>query len=186
MIYRVFAAVALIVVVVATIVLGGQQNEITATTTIEQPPHDVGYAARKATLVETGPDGNPLYTLIAQIIRQLPKEGVVELEQVQLGFHDTSGNQWNARAQHGELGQDSGKVELSGDVQVAGVLPGMQQPATITTDRLSFDTHTQVVSTDDPVTILWSGHQLESRGLLANLKDQRLRLESAVHGIFKP
>ena len=52
------------------------------------------------------------------------------LQQVQLGFRDTSGDEWTARAAHGELvAQDSGVVQLAGNVQVAGTLPGSGETA---------------------------------------------------------
>ena len=66
------------------------------------------------------------------------------------------------------------------------VLPGSQAPAEIVTQRLSFDTHAEIVSTKDAVTLAWSGHQLNAQGLLASLKERHLQLESAVHGTFSP
>jgi lipopolysaccharide export system protein LptC len=52
------------------------------------------------------------------------------------------------------------------------------------TERLDVDTLEQIVTTPAPVTVLWAGERLESRGLWANLKEQRLRLETNVHGLF--
>jgi LPS export ABC transporter protein LptC len=186
MIYRILAVVAFVAVIVGAVLLSGQQRETTTQTTVEEPTQDLGYAARKAELIETGPDGHPIYRLIADIIRQLPDRDIVDLEQVHLVFRDVNGNVWTARSERGQLGQDTGKVELTGDVHVAGVLPGTEQPADILTDRLGFDTNGQILSTQDPVTLEWSGHRLHAQGLLASLKDHRLQLESAVHGIFTP
>src|SRR4029077_2048096 len=87
------------------------------------PLHGPGYAARKARLIQTGPDGQPLYTLDAAQIQQQPNQGTVDLQQVLLGFRDTSGNAWTARADRGQLSQGSGVVQLEGDVQVVGALP---------------------------------------------------------------
>jgi lipopolysaccharide export system protein LptC len=181
MIYRVFAVLAFIVVIVGTVVLGGQQSE-TAPPTIEEPLRDPGYAARDARLIQTGPDGHPLYTLDADVIRQQPDKDTVELSQAKLGFHDTTGNLWTARGEHGEVGQNTGVVELSGSVHVAGLLPGSQQPAEITTDRLSFDTQTSIVNTRAPVTLTLPGQLIKATGLHATLKDGRVQLESRVRG----
>jgi lipopolysaccharide export system protein LptC len=186
MIYRVLAIVAFVAVIVGAVLLSGQQRETTTQTTVDEPMQGLGYAARKAELIETGPDGHPVYRLIADLIRQLPDRDIVDLEQVQLIFRDATGNQWIARSKRGEVGQNTGKVELTGDVHVAGVLPGTEQPAEILTDRLAFDSYAQILSTHDPVTLEWSGHRLNAQGLLASLKDHRLQLESAVHGIFTP
>jgi lipopolysaccharide export system protein LptC len=183
MIYRVFAVLAFIVVIVGTFVLGGQQSETTASTTIEEPLRDPGYAARSARLVQTGPDGRPLYTLEADVIRQQPDKDTVELSQAKLGYRDVNGNLWTARGERGEVGQNTGVVELSGSVHVAGLLPGSQQPAEIATDRLSFDTHTSIVNTRAPVTLTLPGQLIRATGLHATLNDGRVQLESRVRGM---
>jgi LPS export ABC transporter protein LptC len=184
MIYRILAILAFVALVVGLVVTSGQQRETAAPITVEEPLRDPGYAARKAELVQTGPDGRPLYTVDADVVRQLPNEGTVQLETVRLGFRDTKGYLWTARAQQGVVGQETGIVELSGDVHVDGTLPGTQDPAQILTNRLSYDSNAQLVSTPLPVTLIWSGHRLNARGLLASLKDNRVQLESAVHGTF--
>jgi LPS export ABC transporter protein LptC len=186
MAYRIFAVLAFLAVIVGSVLLGGQQRETTARTTIEESGGDLGYAARKAELIETGLDGRPLYKLNADLIRQRPRDAIVELEQVKMDFRDSASNQWSARADHGELGQDTGKVELAGSVRVVGTPPGSYEAAEISTDKLAVDTREQVVTTEDPVTFTWSGRQLRARGLVASLKDRRVQLESDVHGIFSP
>lgn len=186
MIYRLLAIFALVALIVGVVVLSGGQRESVAPASVEGPPHDPGYAARQARLIQTGVDGRPLYTLDAAQIQQQPDRGVVELEQVQLGFHDTSGNQWTARADRGEIAQNSGVVELDGSVKVSGVIPESGEPAAIATEHLSFDTNAQVVTTQHPVTLLVSGRELSARGLVASLKERRVQLESSVHGSFLP
>jgi LPS export ABC transporter protein LptC len=185
MMYRIFAALVIIVVIGGTIVFGGQQAENTATTVVAEP-RDPGYAARDAKLVQTGPDGHPLYTLDADVIRQQPNDDTVELEKATLGFYDANGSLWTARGEHGKVGQDTGKVELTGDVHVDGTPQGTQQAAQILTDRLAFDTNTKIASTKDPVTLTWSGQEIKARGMRATLNDGRVQLESAVRGIAVP
>ena len=185
MIYRIFAALVFIVVIGGTIVFGGQQAENTATTIVEQP-REPGYAARDARLVQTGPDGHPLYTVNADVIRQQPDGNTVELEQATLGLSDSNGTLWTARGQHGEVGQNTGIVELDGDVHVSGTPEGTQQPVEIVSNRLSFDTNSKVASTKDPVTFTWSGQQMKGTGMRATLNDGRVDLESSVHGTAVP
>lgn len=185
MTYRLLALLALAVLIVGIVVLSGTQREITPATTVG-PPRDAGYSALKARLVQTGPDGKPVYTLDAARIQQQPDQGVVNLEQVQLGFRDDSGDLWSARSERGALAQNSGIVSLEGDVHVDGVLPGTEERAEISTQHLAFDTHSQVVATRDPVTIVMTGRQLHAEGLVASLKERHVQLESAVHGSFLP
>ena len=184
MIYRLAALLALLALIVGLVLLTAPQPESVARASTDQPLHDPGYSAMQARLVQTGADGQPLYTLDAAQIQQQPNRGLVELTQVRLGFRDESGNQWTARAARGEVAQGSGVVQLDGDVHVDGILPGTQEPTEITSEHLAFDTNAQVVTTQAPVTIVMSGRELAARGLVASLKDRHVHLESAVHGAF--
>ena len=185
MTYRLVALLAVALLIVGIVALSGTQRETTSTTSVG-PAHDLGYGALKAHLVQTGADGKPVYTLDAARIQQQPDQGVVNLEQVLLGFRDDSGDMWTARAARGALAQNSGIVSLEGDVHVNGVLPGSEERAEISTQHLAFDTRSQVVATRDPVTIVMSGRQLNAEGLVASLKERHVQLESAVHGSFLP
>ena len=185
MIYRIFAVLVFIVVIGGTIFFGGQQTETAAPTVVEEQ-REPGYAARDAKLVQTGPDGHPLYTVDAEVIRQQPDDNTIELEQATLGFHDVNGALWTARGEQGQVGQDTGTVELSGNVHVNGTPQGTLQPAEIVTNRLAFDTNTKIASTQEPVTLTWSGQEIKGKGMRATLNDGRVQLESAVHGIAVP
>jgi LPS export ABC transporter protein LptC len=185
MIFRILAAVLFIAIIVGSFWLGGEQRSTTATTTVEASSADLGYSARNATLVETGADGLPVYTLNANVIRQHPGDGV-EFEEVQMSFRDTDGQTWKGRADQGELTTETGKVDLTGNVHVNGLLPGSEQMADLATERLSVDTHEDIISTAEPVTINSPGRLLKSIGLVATLKEHHLALESNVRGAFSP
>lgn len=184
MIYRLFALLTIIAVIVVSLLLSRQQSGAPTSTPIQQTPWDEGYSAENARLVQTAADGLPLYTLNAATIRQLPNEDQVQLTQVQMTFRDQNGTPWTAIADHGTLQQAEGQVALSGNVHVFGTPPQAQRPAQLTTDALSVDLHSDTVSTRARVTLLWAGAVLSSTGLIANLKDYRVQLESQVHGTF--
>jgi len=186
MIYRLGAILAFVALLVGIVVLSGGEREGAAPVTVQGAPTDPGYSAKNARLIQTGPDGQPLYTLDAQEVQQQPEQGLIDMQHVILGFRDSSGNQWTAHADHGELAQNSGIVELDGAVHVAGTVPGTGEPADITTERVAFDTNAQVVATREPVTLVMSGRKLDAQGMVANLKERHVQLESAVHGSFQP
>lgn len=186
MIYRLLPIFALVGLIIGVVVLSSPQREPAATTSVSGPLPDPGYAARNARLIQTGADGQPLYTVDAAQIQQQPGDGTVEMQQVQLGFRDPSGNAWTAHAAHGELAQGSGVVQLDGNVHVAGILPGSNEPAEMISEHLAYDTNAQTVATKDPVTLVMSGRQLNAIGLIASLKERHVQLESAVHGSFQP
>jgi len=186
MIFRVLAALLFIAVIAGSIWLGGAgQPEATSTTTVEASIVDLGYSARNAVLIETGTDGLPMYTLNAEVVRQHPSDGV-EFDQVQMSFRDATGQVWKGRADQGELATDTGKVDMTGNVQVNGVLPGSSDMADLTTEKLSVDTQENIISTAEPVAISSIHRQLRSKGLRAALKDHHLTLGSNVRGTLIP
>jgi lipopolysaccharide export system protein LptC len=145
-----------------------------------------GYAARDAVLIETASDGHPMYTLRATRIRQEPASEITTLDRVQVQFRDQAGNVWNGRADHGRVVDQASQVELTGNVVISGLAPGTQEPIEISSDRFDVDTHTEVVTTDDPVVLDWNGQLVHARGLVARLKEQRVTLKSDVHGRYVP
>lgn len=184
---RALAVVAVIALLaVAWLALNGQQNGPAAPRTAAISPPTPGYSARDAVLIETGADGRPMYTLRAAEIRQQPDSQVALLDRVQMTFHDAAGRMWQGRADHGRVLEGASQVDLSGMVAVTGQLPGSTQPAEIATDQLSIDTRSEVVSTQDPVTLDWGGQHMSARGLVARLREQRFTLESDVHGSYRP
>jgi LPS export ABC transporter protein LptC len=145
-----------------------------------------GYSAQNAVLIETAADGHPMYTLHASSIRQEPDSAITTLEQVQMQFRDPQGNIWNGRADEGRVVDQASQVELTGNVILSGLLPGTGKPAQISTDRLNVDTHTEVATTADPVVLDWNGQIVHARGMIARLRQQRVLLESDVHGRYVP
>ena len=147
MLYRTVALLAGLALIVGLVLFSGAPREAVVPNAAGAVTHDPGYAALGARLVQTGADGQPLYSLDAARISQQPDESTVHLTQVQMGFRAANGQQWTARADRGELGQDTGVVQLDGDVHVQGLLPGTQDQAQISTDHISYDTRTEVVTT---------------------------------------
>jgi LPS export ABC transporter protein LptC len=74
-------------------------------------------------------------------------------------------------------------VLLAGDVRLTG-REAAQAPAVIRTPRLRLDVDASVASTRDPVRMELARHALTGRGMRADLKSDRLHLESDVRGRF--
>lgn len=189
MMYRLLAVLAIFAVIVGTLLLDRQGPAGTESAEGPAGNADLGYAAREAQIVETGADGLPRYTLDAELIRQRAEDGVVTLETVRMQFRDANESLWHVTAERGEIRREAGLIALAGDVRVDGALPdasGAPQAVRVLTDSLQFDTDSQIVSTTAPVTLEWSGQRVSAVGMQASLKDHRVQLESAVHGIFSP
>jgi LPS export ABC transporter protein LptC len=159
---------------------------------------DPGYAARDAEVIETGYDGRERYRLNASVIRQQTETGVIELEQLHMNYHPDaqarlpgeqpvsapSGEVWHLTSDRGQVRADGDDVLLSGNVQVTGPAPTGGEPLTLVTSELRVNTPTQFIETEAPVKLRWSGHELDARGMEADMKAGMLRLESEVNGRF--
>jgi LPS export ABC transporter protein LptC len=161
---------------------GGTVSDVK--TSAATPTEEPGYAARNAEVVETGDDGRPMYTLLAELVRQHPNDNRVQLDSPRMTFVASDGNAWHIKAKSGQIRDNGGNIELFGDVHVNGQFPGAEAPAVIDTSILSFDTKTEIVSTHAPVSIDWNGRKLSGTGLTAKLPDHQVQMESRIHGSF--
>ena len=187
MILRAFAAAAVIALLaIAWLALNGESRGPSVPATATVSTQNPGYSARDAVLIETGADGRPVYTLRAAQMREQPASRVAVLDQVEMQFRDADGHLWNGRANEARVTDEAARVNLAGDVVLSGLLPGNTEPFRISTDRLNVDTRAEIVGTPDEVTIDWGGGELHARGIIARLRDQRIRLESQIHGRYAP
>jgi lipopolysaccharide export system protein LptC len=172
-------------------------------------PPDPGYAAHDAVVIETGYDGRERYRLNAKVIRQQTESGEIELESLSMDYYpgaqssatpgaqssatpgaestppaNASDEMWHLTSDRGQVRADGDDVELSGNVRVTGPAPGTGQPLVLSTSELRMHTPTEFIETNSPVTINWSGHELNAKGLEADLKQGNLRLKSDIHGKF--
>jgi LPS export ABC transporter protein LptC len=192
---RYVAAIAVIGVAYFIGLRGSEDNETDAANAMSPDP---GYAARDAQLIETGYDGRERYRLDARVIRQRTESGVIELEALSMNYHvesqgkpgaasaSTSADVWHLTSDRGEVRSNGDDVQLSGNVRVVGPAQGAGEPLSLTTDNMRINTPTQFLETSAPVKLRWSGHEINARGMEADLKAGTLRLESDGHGHFFP
>jgi LPS export ABC transporter protein LptC len=196
LVLRYVAAIAVIGVAYFIGVRGSEDNEADAANATSPDP---GYAARDAQLIETGYDGIERYRLDARVIRQRTESGVIELEGLSMNYRiepkgepegavpaSPSADVWHLTSDHGEVRSNGDDVQLRGNVHVTGPAPGTGEPLSLTTDNMRINTPTQFIETSAPVKLRWSGHEINARGMEADLKAGTLRLESDVHGHFFP
>jgi len=160
---------------------------------------DPGYAARDAEVIETGYDGRERYRLNARVVRQQSDGGVIDLEHLEMNYHPgaqaelpgdrpagpaLAAETWHLTSDRGQVRANGDDVQLNGNVVVTGPAPGTGAPLKLATESMRINTPTEFIETDSPVRVSWSGHELLSRGMKADLKAGTLRLESEVHGEF--
>ena len=110
----------------------------------------------------------------------------MELRKLTMKVTDQRSGDWRLQADQGRMPQDGQSVALSGSVRVEGTVGERAEPIEIRTASLDYDLADAQLSAPREVTILLSGKWLEARGMEADLKARRVRLESDVHGRFTP
>jgi LPS export ABC transporter protein LptC len=184
MIGRIIIGVLILAVIVGVLVLGQGPGASMARQPTGASTDVPGYSARNAEVVETGDDGRPAYTLNARTVRQRSNDARVQLDGPRMTCLASDGTTWNIAARAGLIHPDGSNVDLFGDVTLDGKVSDV--PVSIGTSIVSFDTKTQIARTPAPVTLDRNGGRLSATGLVANLKDSTVRLESKVHGTFPP
>lgn len=183
MIWRIFIVLALVVVTVVSLLTGRRAQDVSTPTTYTEPPQP-GYYMKRARIVETGKNGEPLYRVEADRLQQNPADNSIEMDDLKLVYHTETDRDWTLTAVQGFVPPGAQTLDLVGNVTIVGQ-PQTEEPnAVIRTSRLSVDTSTHVATTRERVDIEWGPRRLSTMGLTADLKGERLQLESSVHGRF--
>lgn len=173
-----------LVVVVGLSFVGGEPAD--ARREIVSPADQPGYFLTNAVITETAKDGSPHVRIRAERIEQIPRDNSVELSSLNLTYAGTDERKWVVTADRGQVPENSKVVHLEGNVRIQGLIAGPGPEAVIDTSSLDFDTEKSIAQTDDDVRIAMGARALTARGLNADLKQGRVRLESRVHGQFNP
>jgi LPS export ABC transporter protein LptC len=163
-------------------VLGGGDDGLEMDTAVDER----GYYLNDAVLTELGADGRPRVVVRARSIEQQLSDQSVRLDALELDYSTERQGRWQVTAQTGRMPSDRGSLLLAGDVRVTGAADAGQGKAVIRTDELAYDTRSNVVQTAAPVVVEFGPHELRGRGMRVGLNEGTLRLESNVHGQFKP
>jgi LPS export ABC transporter protein LptC len=155
----------------------------------EAGPADVestepGYIATRAELIETGEDGKPLFRLHAERMEQPTPQGIIFLTAPTLDYQPEVGNHWTLTAERGQLPEDARTAELAGSVHAEGRPTGSNDLMRIATDQLHLDMQQQLATTSAKVRVDWAGNALRGRGMIADIKNDRLQLAGDVHGVL--
>ncbi len=77
-------------------------------------------------------------------------------------------------------------IDVTGNVRLEGQSTDHAGTAVVRTDALTYDVPEAIATTKSDVRIDFGAHTLTARGLVANLKERTMRLESKVNGRFQP
>lgn len=92
---------------------------------------------------------------------------------------------WNITANYGQSEAGIEKVYLWNNVKIHQAASTNNSEMTITTTKLTIFPQTQSAETDQPITIIQPGEQVNSVGLKANLQKGEVQLLSQAKGVYQ-
>ncbi len=160
--------------------------------TAETRPREVreslplGYYLLDAEIFGTDEDGRLLYKIWAGRAEERPDEERLLLSDVRIEYRPAENVPWLLTADSGEAPTDQSYIDLSGTVELSNTPSDPGERTLIKTQALRFEPETFVASSEDTVSLFLGTGRLEAIGIKVYLRDDRLELESSVHGEFDP
>ncbi len=143
----------------------------------------LGYYVRGARLLRTDESGHVAYRIRADRLEEHADEERLLLEGVQIEYRPPNEVPWTITAGNGSAPKDASQLDLGGGVELRSE-PAEGTPTRIATESLRFELESSTAVTDRRTELSIGDWHLSGTGLRAHLKDERLRLESDVHGKF--
>jgi LPS export ABC transporter protein LptC len=185
MLFRVFTLIAVIALAVSTWILSSPKRR--AAQSIEAGRTALpGYYLKNAVLTDYDETGAPSIRIQADRIDQIDHGSDVALYNVRFDYQSPSGQVWVMYGDVAHVEAEGKVLEVSGNVRLEGQSTDHDGTAVIHTDTLTYDVPGAIASTKSDVRIDFGAHSLTARGLIANLKERTMRLESKVNGRFQP
>lgn len=163
-------------------------NFSTQTPPALQPMTDQGrsYYLKGASIIGLDDSGVVLYELDADYIRHNPSDDSVALERVRMDYQASPTTSWVVEAEEGRIDANHDLIELSGNVEARTGQDAGTPSTVLTTSELQLEPETSIASTSSQVRVEMNGKLLSGTGMHADLRQEKLQLESNVHGRFIP
>jgi lipopolysaccharide export system protein LptC len=146
-----------------------------------QNPHFVDAYARDFTMLSMNKDGQPYYTLTADLMEHFNDSGESEISQPVFNIHKDD-NAWVISADRGKIDNNNIWVTLNKDVIM--LQNNTDNPLKLETSEMRFNTKTQIAHSDKQVDITQGALSLKSHGMVFNNKTGDLELLAGVNGIY--
>ena len=128
----------------------------------------------------------PRIRIHADRIDQVDHGPEVALYNVRVDYQSPSGQSWVMLGDTGHLETGGKIVDVAGNVRLTETSTDHAGTAILHTDTLRYDVTNGIATTESDVRIDFGAHALTAHGLIANLKERTMRLESKVNGRFQP
>jgi len=183
--FRIFTILAVVALAVSTWILSTPtpNRKLANTAPRARQP---GYYLRDAVLTDYDRSGDPGIKIAAARIDQIDDSNELALHDIRVDYQAPGGQSWLMVGKLAHIEPGGNAVDVSGDVRLWSADRRHAGAALIRTDRLTYDVHAALVHTASDVRIDFAGQTLTARGLIANLNERTLSLESRVNGRFQP
>jgi LPS export ABC transporter protein LptC len=185
MLFRIFTIVAVIALVVSTWILTSPRHRPALSIEADQASLP-GYYLKSAVLTDYDEAGAPSIRIHAERIDQIDHSSEVALYNVRFDYQSPNGQAWVMFGDVAHVESEGKIIDVNGNVRIEGQSSEHAGNAVVHTDALTYDVPNAIATTKSDVRIDFGAHTLTARGLVANLKDRTMRLESKVNGRFQP
>ncbi len=185
MLFRIFTLIAVIALVVSTWILSSPGRRPAPSGAAGEAALP-GYYLKNAVLTDYDEAGAPSIRIHAERIDQIDHGPEVALYNVRFDYQSTNGQTWVMFGDVAHVRPGGKIIDVTGNVRLEGQSTEHAGTAVVRTDALTYDVPSGVASTRSDVRIEFGAHTLTARGLVANLKERTMRLESKVNGRFQP
>jgi LPS export ABC transporter protein LptC len=184
MLFRVFTLLAVLALGISTWYLSSPAHRLipAPTTGAAELP---GYYLKSAVLTDFDVDGAPNIRLHADRIDEIAHGTETTLTNVRVNYQTPGGQNWVMVGDTGHVEPGGKIIDIAGNVKLQGESTAHAGAAIVHTDTLTYDVTQSIVTTKDDVRVDFGAHTLTAHGLVANLKERTMRLESKVNGRFQ-
>jgi len=147
--------------------------------------HDPDLIVESFSARKLDPKGEVLYTLVARKMVHYPDDDSAVLEHVTVEAFEPLQPKLTATADHGFLEQGGDRVQIEGNVVVVREGDAKNEPARLTTDKLTVLPDEGIARTTSEVMLETPSSHARSRGMELDNRARTLKLEQ-VHAVFKP
>jgi LPS export ABC transporter protein LptC len=185
MLFRIFTVLAVTALAISTWILSSpakRPHPVSAAGKADLP----GYYLKNTVLTDYDEAGAPTIRIEAERIDQVAHTPEVVLNNVRVNYLAQNGQNWVLFGDIAHVEPGGKAVNVSGNVRLQGESADHLPGAVVHTDALTYDVTNSVASTKSDVRIDFGAHTLTAHGLVANLKERTMRLESKVNGRFQP
>lgn len=144
-----------------------------------EPP---GYYLKGAQLLGTDENGRVTYRVHAERIEELPDQGLLVWSGVRIEYRPADAVPWEIDAARASAPKDGSHFDLEGEVELRSEPTDGSGPTVVSAPSLHFTPDESSARSDRAVSVQIGDWRLTGVGLRVHLKDDKLELESNVHG----